>query len=66
MITLTSTLLSAAAILAIAASPSAAQDDINVLNCNSIRVIDVPILSTNNDNIDCSRNMTHINIGPKM
>lgn len=31
----------------------------NVLNCDSVRVIDVPILSANNDNIDCSRNFKH-------
>jgi hypothetical protein len=39
-----------------ASADSKFDNDNNVLNCNSIRVIDVPILSANNDNIDCSKN----------
>ncbi|GHH79823.1 hypothetical protein GCM10018793_33380 [Streptomyces sulfonofaciens] len=55
------TSFTALALAGVAAGTASAQDDIsndnNVLNCNSIRVIDVPILSAANDNIDCSRNV---------
>jgi hypothetical protein len=62
--------LSSATLLGAGSGVAQADNDVNfmnnsqVLNCFSLRIADVPVLSTSNDNIDCSVNMQPVEPSP--